>query len=58
MEIEQLYNEYFSIVYRYVLSLSRNPCLAEEITQEVERKNAELIKELQAASVLVWKAEW
>lgn len=29
-----IYREYFDTVYRYVLSLSRDPCAAEEITQE------------------------
>ncbi len=31
---EQIYNEYFADVYRYVLSISRNEAIAEEITQE------------------------
>jgi RNA polymerase sigma-70 factor (ECF subfamily) len=30
----RIYTEYFSDVYRYVLSLSRNETIAEEITQE------------------------
>lgn len=34
MDIEQAYKEYFSVVYRYVLSLSRDPAVAEEVTQE------------------------
>lgn len=33
-EIEELYDTYFSIVYRYLLSLSHNSHLAEELTQE------------------------
>lgn len=34
MNIEELYREYFTPVYRYILSLSRNPEIAEEVTQE------------------------
>lgn len=32
-DYETIYRRYFSAVYRYLLSLSRNPSLAEEITQ-------------------------
>ena len=31
---DEIYESYFDSVYRYVLSLSRNPHVAEEITQE------------------------
>ena len=31
---DEIYESYFNSVYRYVLSLSRNPHVAEEITQE------------------------
>ena len=34
MDIERIYEEYFIAVYRYVLSLSKNQHIAEEITQE------------------------
>jgi len=34
MDIEKLYQEYFLTVYRYILSISRDPLTAEEITQE------------------------
>lgn len=33
-EFEQIYAEYYEPVYRYALSLCRNPLLAEELTQE------------------------
>ncbi|GJM80358.1 hypothetical protein HMSSN139_28540 [Paenibacillus sp. HMSSN-139] len=33
-ELEQIYEAYFRDVYRFVLSLSRNELVAEEITQE------------------------
>lgn len=34
MDFQQVYDLYFKDVYKYVLSLSKDPCLAEEITQE------------------------
>ena len=34
MDIEKLYRDYFSVVSGYILSLSRDPLTAEEITQE------------------------
>lgn len=33
-EFEEIYSEYFEDVYRYVLSLSKNESIAEDITQE------------------------
>lgn len=33
-DFDKIYTEYFSQVYKFVLSLCRNPDLAEEITQE------------------------
>ena len=33
-DIDQIYREYFTDVYRYLLSLCRNESIAEEITQE------------------------
>lgn len=33
-DFDKIYAEYFSEVYKYVLSLCQNPTLAEEITQE------------------------
>lgn len=33
-DFDQIYADYFSEVYKFVLSLCRNPTLAEEITQE------------------------
>ena len=34
MNIEQIYNEYFKIVYRYLISLTHNKEIAEDLTQE------------------------
>ncbi|MDO4648896.1 MAG: RNA polymerase sigma factor [Eubacteriales bacterium] len=34
MDIQKLYEQYFSTVYKYLLSLSQNQHIAEEITQE------------------------
>lgn len=33
-ELSKIYEEYFTVVYRYLLSLSHNSHLAEELTQE------------------------
>ena len=33
-DFDEIYAEYFSEVYKFVLSLCQNPALAEEITQE------------------------
>lgn len=33
-DFDKIYTEYFPLVYKFVLSLCRNPSLAEEITQE------------------------
>ena len=33
-DFDEIYSEYFSEVYKFVLSLCQNPSLAEEITQE------------------------
>ena len=33
-DFDKIYSEYFSEVYKFVLSLCQNPLLAEEITQE------------------------
>ncbi len=34
MDFQQVYDLYFKDVYKYILSLSKDPVLAEEITQE------------------------
>ena len=34
MDVEKIYNEYFRLVYRYVLSLSGDPELSEDIAQD------------------------
>ena len=33
-QFEEVYNKYYQSIYRYILSLSKNPNIAEEITQE------------------------
>ena len=33
-DFDKIYTEYFSEVYKFVLSLCKNPALAEEVTQE------------------------
>ena len=34
MNIEKIYNEYFKLVYKYLISLTYNQDIAEDITQE------------------------
>ena len=34
LNIQEIYEQYFTIVYRYLLSLSHNTHIAEELTQE------------------------
>ena len=34
MDLERIYQDYFSKVYYYVLSMAKDPAVAEEITQE------------------------
>ena len=34
MDLDQLYREYFTSVYRYIFSMCKDSLLAEEITQE------------------------
>ena len=34
LNIQEVYEQYFTVVYRYLLSLSHNTHIAEELTQE------------------------
>ncbi len=55
MDLEKIYREYFTIVYRYVLSLSRNPSLAEEIAQETFVKALQKIGKFRGdCDISVW----
>lgn len=55
MDIEQLYRDYFSVVYRYILSLSRDSLTAEEITQETFFKALKKIDDFRGDSnIRVW----
>ena len=47
MDIEKIYNEYFKIIYQYVLSLSKDPGLSEDIAQETFLKALKQADELQ-----------
>lgn len=54
-EFESIYENNFSIVYKYMLSLCRNPSLAEEVTQEAFVKALEHMKEFDGRCKLyVW----
>lgn len=55
VDFEQVYKEYFSDVYKYVLSLCRNETIAEEVTQETFFKAMQHINEFNGTCKLyVW----
>ena len=49
---DRIYQDYFDPVYRYVLSLSENPTVAEEITQETFFKALQSLDQFQGKSNL------
>ena len=54
-EFESIYNQYFQDVYSFVLSLSRNKKIAEEITQETFFKALKSIDKFQGnCKIDVW----
>ena len=55
MDLERLYDEYFTAVYRFVLSISRNHHVAEEVTQETFFKALKKVDSFRGDSSLsVW----
>ena len=55
MDIEKLYREYFTPVYRYTLSLVHDPDMAEKITQETFFRALKKINDYRGeASLKVW----
>lgn len=55
MDLEKLYHDYFSVVYKYILSISKDPLTAEEITQETFFKALKKIDEFRGdCSIRVW----
>ena len=55
MDLEKIYREYFTIVYRYTLSISRDVHLAEELTQETFVKAFQKLKSFRGDSdISVW----
>lgn len=55
MDLEKLYNDYFSVVYKYILSISRDSLTAEEITQETFFKALKKIDSFRGeCGVKVW----
>ena len=51
-DFDQIYQNCFDPVYRYVLSLSENPTVAEEITQETFFKALQSLDQFQGKSNL------
>ena len=57
-EIEQIYKEYYPIVYKYLLCLTANPDISEELTQETFYKMLKKINSFNGNSKLsVWLCE-
>lgn len=57
-EIEQIYKEYYPIVYKYLLCLTANADIAEELTQETFYKMLKKINSFKGNSKLsVWLCE-
>jgi len=55
IDFEQIYKQYFSDVYKYVLSLCRNESTAEEVTQETFFKVMQKIEQFNGSCKLyVW----
>ena len=55
MDLEKLYTEYFTTVYRFTLSISKNPDIAEEITQETFFRALKAVDSFKGKSSLkVW----
>jgi RNA polymerase sigma-70 factor (ECF subfamily) len=55
MDIESIYDEYFSVVYKYIMTISRNQTVAEDITQETFFKAMEKIDGFRGdSSIKVW----
>lgn len=55
MDLEKLYNDYFSVVYKYILSISKDSLTAEEITQETFFKALKKIDTFRGdCSIRVW----
>lgn len=55
IEFEKIYNQYFKDIYKFVLSLSRNEKIAEDITQETFLKALKNIEKFNGScEVNVW----
>jgi len=58
MEIEQIYNEYSKIVYKYLICLTHNKEIAEDLTQETFCKAIKNINNFQGkCKISVWLCE-
>ena len=58
MDIEQLYNEYSKIVYKYLICLTHNKEIAEDLTQETFCKAIKHINNFQGkCKISVWLCE-
>lgn len=57
-EIEQIYEKYYTVIYKYLLCLTKNPDIAEELTQETFYKMIKKIDTFKGNSkISVWLCE-
>lgn len=55
MDMEELYNQYFTVVYKYLFSISQDKHIAEELTQETFFKALQKIDGFRGqCSIRVW----
>lgn len=55
MDMEEVYDRYFTVVYKYLLSVSQNKHIAEELTQETFFKALQKIDSFRGeCSIQVW----
>lgn len=58
MDIEQIYNEYFKMVYRYLICLTHNKDVAEDLAQETFCKAIKSIQHFRGeCKISVWLCE-
>ena len=58
LNIQEVYEQYFTVVYRYLLSLSHNTHIAEELTQETFFKALKKVDDFRGdCDLRVWLCE-
>ena len=54
LNIQEVYEKYFTVVYRYLLSLSHNTHIAEELTQETFFKALKKVDDFRGNVICVY----